>query len=86
VRFQDDGFFASFNSAHGGLHAAVELQRTFAGPGGGEQPELGLRVGLHSGFVIANPEQLMGRNVVLAARIAAAARGGEILVSSALKQ
>ncbi len=31
VRFERDGFLASFNSAHGGLHAAVELQRTFSG-------------------------------------------------------
>ena len=36
--------------------------------------------------MIANPEQLLGRNVVLAARIAAQAKGGEILVSSALKE
>jgi eukaryotic-like serine/threonine-protein kinase len=84
VKFQDDGFFASFNSAHGGLHAAVELQRTFTVPD--EDHGLALRVGLHSGFVIANPEQLLGRNVVLAARIAARAKGGEILVSSTLKQ
>ena len=32
VKFERDGFLASFNSAHGGLHAAVELQRTFSGP------------------------------------------------------
>jgi class 3 adenylate cyclase len=31
---------------------------------------------------MGNPEQLMGRNVVLASRIAAQAKGGEILVSS----
>ena len=83
VKFEGDGFIASFNSAHGGLHAAVELHRTFAG-GGNEG--LAMRLGLHSGFVIANPEQLLGRNVVLGARIAAAAKGGEILVSSTLKQ
>jgi class 3 adenylate cyclase len=47
---------------------------------------LALRVGLHSGFVIANPDQLMGRNVVLAARIAGKAKPGEILVSSNVKQ
>jgi class 3 adenylate cyclase len=85
VRFENDGFLASFNSAHGGLHAAVDLQRTFAG----DQSDgrgLALRIGLHSGFVIANPEQLLGRNVVLAARIAARAAGGEILVSSTLKE
>jgi adenylate cyclase len=81
VKFEGDGFLASFNSAHAGLHAAAELQRTFAA-GPADQRALGVRVGLHSGFVLGNPEQLMGRNVVLAARIAAQAKGGEILVSS----
>jgi class 3 adenylate cyclase len=80
VRFEQDGFLASFNGAHTGLHAAVDMQRTFAGTAAG------MRVGLHSGFVIANPDQLLGRNVVLAARIAAIAKGGEILTSSALKR
>ena len=69
---------ASFNSAHAGLHAAVELQRTFAAG----TSSLAIRVGVHSGFVMGDPEQMMGRNVVLAARIAGQAKGGEILVSS----
>ena len=47
---------------------------------------LALRIGLHSGFVIADSDELLGRNVVLAARIAAHAEAGEILVSSTLKQ
>jgi class 3 adenylate cyclase len=84
AHFQGDGFLASFNSAHAGLHAAVELQRTFAGAGANQG--LAVRVGLHSGFVMGNPEQLMGRNVILAARIAARAKAGEILVSSAAKE
>jgi class 3 adenylate cyclase len=85
VKFEGDGFLASFQSAHAGLHAAIELQRTFAA-GPAEQRALAIRVGLHSGFVLGNPEQLMGRNVVLAARIAAQAKGGEILVSSTAKE
>jgi class 3 adenylate cyclase len=84
LKFERDGFFASFNSAHAGLHAAVELQRTFTAPVEGYP--LALRVGVHSGFVIANPDQLLGRNVVLAARIASQAKAGEILVSSTLQQ
>ncbi len=87
ARFERDGFFASFNSAHAGLLAAVELQRAFtelAGTAG--EPAASLRIGAHSGFVIAAPEEPQGRNVVLAARIAARAKGGEILVSSSLKQ
>jgi class 3 adenylate cyclase len=104
-RLERDGFLAAFNSAHAGLHAAVELQRTFPGAGdgadgsatvaggaagaadvGGPGAGVALRIGLHSGFVMAGPEQLLGRNAGLASRIAAKAKGGEILVSSALKQ
>jgi class 3 adenylate cyclase len=87
VKFEHDGFLASFNSAHGGLHAALELQRTFTGADGEvELQPLALRIGLHSGFVITNSDELLGRNVVIAARIAAHAEAGEILVSSTLKQ
>jgi class 3 adenylate cyclase len=85
LKFEGDGFLASYNSAHAGLHAAVDLQRTFAA-GPSDQRSLAIRVGLHSGFVMGNPEQLMGRNVVLAARIAGQAKGGEILVSSNAKE
>ena len=81
LKFEADGFLASFQSAHAGLHAAVDLQRTFtAGPS-----SLAIRVGVHSGFVMGNADQLMGRNVVLAGRIAAQAKGGEILVSSSAR-
>jgi class 3 adenylate cyclase len=87
VRFERDGFLASFNSAHGGLHAALELQRTFGNADEDGAPgSVALRIGLHSGFVIAESDELLGRNVVLAARIAALAAAGEILVSSTLKQ
>jgi len=81
LKFENDGFLASYNSAHAGLHAAIDLQRTFTEG----SSSLAIRVGLHSGFVMGNPEQLMGRNVVLAARIAGQAKGGEILVSSSAK-
>jgi adenylate cyclase len=87
AKFEDDGFFASFNSAHGGLLAAVDLQREFADLASAalERPAA-LRIGLHSGFVIAAGQEPQGRNVVLAARIATHAQAGEILVSAALKQ
>jgi adenylate cyclase len=85
AKFEGDGFLASFNSAHAGLHAAVDLQRMFTSASS-DHPSLAVRVGLHSGFVMGNPEQLMGRNAVLAARIAAQAKAGEILVSSSAKE
>jgi class 3 adenylate cyclase len=86
LKFERDGFLASFNSAHGGLHAALELQRTFSANDDGAPNALALRIGLHSGFVIGNSDELLGRNVILATRIAAHAKAGEILVSSTVKQ
>jgi class 3 adenylate cyclase len=88
VKFELDGFVASFNSAHGGLHAAVDLQRTFGASSADHRAPhaVAIRIGLHSGFVIANSDELLGRTVVLASRIAAHAKPGEILVSSMLKQ
>jgi class 3 adenylate cyclase len=83
ARVEDDGFMAYFNSAHAALHCGIELRRTFSS---GADTGVALRMGLHSGFVIASPDQMLGRNVVLAARIADKAVGGEILVSSALKE
>lgn len=87
LKVERDGFLAAFHSAHAGLYAAVEMQRTFSDTGSGEDPgSVALRIGLHSGFLIGAADQPMGRNVVLAARIASRAQAGEILVSSMLKQ
>src|SRR5947209_13563821 len=86
AKFDQDGFFASFHSAHGGLLSAVALQRRFPDVAAGVGNALALRIGLHSGFVIAAPDQPQGRNMVLAARIAGQARAGEILVSSSLRE
>ncbi|HLM86562.1 MAG TPA: adenylate/guanylate cyclase domain-containing protein [Solirubrobacteraceae bacterium] len=83
----DDGFMVAFDSAHAALRCALDLQSSLAGrtvPGGDRQ--LALRVGLHTGFVIMGEEEFYGRNVVLGARVANCARGGEITVSSAVKE
>jgi class 3 adenylate cyclase len=87
AKSHDDGFMVAFDSAHAALRCALDLQSTLSErtvPGGAR--ELRLRVGLHTGFVITNDEEMYGRNVVLGARIAGCARGGEIVVSSTLKE
>jgi adenylate cyclase len=86
ARSHDDGFMVAFDSAHAALRCAIDLQSSLADRTvpGGERP-LRLRVGLHTGFVITNDEQMYGRNVVLGARIAGCAKGGEITVSSTVK-
>jgi class 3 adenylate cyclase len=87
VKSESDGHMVAFSSAHQGLRCAIELQRTFAGRTlSALGAPLGVRTGLHAGYVIVNAEDFYGRNVVLAARIADRARGGEILVSEALRE
>jgi class 3 adenylate cyclase len=49
------------------------------------ETEIRVRIGLHTGEAIKEGEDFFGKNVILAARIAAQARGGEVLVSSLLK-
>jgi class 3 adenylate cyclase len=45
-----------------------------------------LRIGLHTGEAIREEADFYGKNIVLAARIADQASGGEILASSVVKQ
>ncbi len=87
VKSHDDGFMIAFDSAHAALRCAIDLQSSLGDRmvSGAGRP-LRLRVGLHTGFVITNDEEMYGRNVVLGARIAGCAQGGEITVSSTLKE
>ncbi len=45
-----------------------------------------MRIGLHTGEALKDADKFFGKTVILAARIAAQARGGEILASSLLKE
>ena len=45
-----------------------------------------MRIGLHTGEAIKEGDDFFGKHVNLAARVAGQARGGEILVSSLLKE
>ncbi|MEA2362477.1 MAG: eukaryotic-like serine/threonine-protein kinase [Thermoleophilaceae bacterium] len=84
VKSHGDGFMLAFPSAHSALHCAIEVEQAFAA--GPPDTASKIRIGAHSGFVLAEAEEFYGRNVVLAARIADRAGGGEILVSAAAKQ
>jgi class 3 adenylate cyclase len=86
VKHQGDGFMLAFTSARTALRFAVELQRSFAEQAR-SKPEYSVivRIGMHSGFVIREGDDYIGRDVIVAARIADLASGGEILVSRALR-
>jgi len=81
-----DGFMASFSSAVRALECAIAMQRAFEQRNQSAEEPLLVRVGLNAGEPIAEDEDLFGTAVIEAARIAAAAKGGEILVSDVVRQ
>ncbi len=86
VKVERDAVMVSFASSHAGLRCAIELQRSIAELETEPADTLPRRSGLHTGFVISSGEAVFGRNVVIAARITDHARGGEILVSAAVRE
>jgi class 3 adenylate cyclase len=87
VELQGDGFLLAFGSARSGLHCATTIQRALADDAARHPEEpIRVRIGLHTGEVLRDADKFFGATVILAARIAAQAGGGEILASSLLKQ
>ncbi|MCA1841891.1 MAG: tetratricopeptide repeat protein, partial [Actinobacteria bacterium] len=86
VKSQGDGFMIAFSSARKALASAVAIQRALQAHGQAHPNEATrVRMGLHTGEALKEGDDFFGTHVALAARIAAAARGGEILVSSLLR-
>jgi class 3 adenylate cyclase len=87
VKSQGDGFMIAFPSARRAIQCARAIQTAIANDLG-KHPDgpIRVRIGLHTGEAIREESDFYGRNVVVAARIAAQALGGEILASGVVKQ
>ncbi len=85
VKAIGDGFMVVFRNVRRGLECAIAIQRALADrvARGDEQPPV--RIGLHTGAAVKEADDFYGLTVNLAGRIADAANGGEILVSSVLR-
>jgi YVTN family beta-propeller protein len=83
VDTQGDSFFVAFPTAREALVAAVEGQRALLSHTWPEGVAVKVRMGLHTGQVVAADGRYTGLAVHRAARIAAAGHGGQILVSQA---
>ena len=87
VKHSGDGFMVVYPSARRALLSAIAIQRSMAEyrKDHPDQP-IEVRIGLHTGEVIEEQGDYFGRNVILAARIASSAKGGEILASGLVKE
>src|SRR6202161_2985308 len=83
---EGDSFFVVFSSADDALQCCLAAQRALAGqdwPGGAA---VRVRMGLHSGEPTVQEDDYIGMDVHRAARIAAAAHGGQVVLSEATRR
>ena len=77
VKSQGDGFMVAFAQPEQAVRCGIDVQRALR-----KQPNgIRVRIGIHMGKSVRRGDDLFGRNVAMAARVAGQADGGEILVS-----
>jgi class 3 adenylate cyclase len=81
VKSQGDGFMIAFAQPEQAVWCSMDLQRDLAKRRNG----ISVRIGIHAGKSVRRGDDLFGRNVAMAARVAAAADGGEILISESVR-
>jgi predicted ATPase len=82
ISTQGDGFFAVFSSASACAAAYIEMQRAFAAHGWPAGTQVRVRMGVHCGEASeTSTTGLVGFGIHRAARVAAVAHGGQVLLS-----
>jgi DNA-binding NarL/FixJ family response regulator/class 3 adenylate cyclase len=83
IKALGDGHLVSFPSARAALRCAVDVQRALPLE---NAPDVRVRMGMHTGEPALREDDLHGRTVIKAARIADMAHGGEVLVSGIVRE
>ncbi len=87
VKTAGDGFMFVFRDPEAACRAAVGIQRDLRRPSEvlRRHGKVRIRIGIHTGQVVAKDGDYFGENVALAARVADLASGGEVLCSDAVR-
>jgi adenylate cyclase len=81
VKSQGDGFMVAFAHPEEAVRCSLDVQRSLSRRPNG----IRVRIGIHMGKSVRRGDDLFGRNVAMAARVASEADGGEILVSEVVR-
>jgi class 3 adenylate cyclase len=86
VKSQGDGYMIAFARAEEAVRCGIDLQHALHKNAKRKPHEdIRVRIGVHMGRSVRRGDDLFGRNVAMAARVAAQAVGGEILVSQPVR-
>ena len=81
INTQGDSFFVAFRKPKDAVGAALEAQRAIGSHQWPEGAEMRVRIGIHTGEASVAGDRYVGLGVHRAARICAAAHGGQVLIS-----
>jgi adenylate cyclase len=81
VKSQGDGFMIAFAQPEQAVRCSVDVQHSLRRRPNG----IRVRIGIHTGKSVRRGDDLFGRNVAMAARVAAQADGGQTLVSEVVR-
>jgi len=85
VKNLGDGFMATFGGATDAVAAAVAIQQAISRHNRSGGTALGVRIGVSAGDVVFEDDDCFGTPVIEAARLCAAAEGGQILASEIVR-
>jgi class 3 adenylate cyclase len=87
VKSQGDGFMIAFAHAEQAVRCGIDMQDALNKDAERKRHNrIRVRIGVHMGRSVRRGDDLFGRNVAMAARVAAEADGGEILVSDTVRE
>jgi adenylate cyclase len=87
VKSQGDGFMIAFARAEEAVRCGMDMQDALQKDAQHKRHnKIRVRIGVHMGRSVRRGDDLFGRNVAMAARVAAQAGGGEILVSETVRE
>lgn len=81
VKSQGDGFMIAFAQPAEAVRCSTDIQAEL----NKRHNDIRVRIGIHAGKSVRRGDDLFGRNVAMAARVAGEAEGGEVLVSESVR-
>tara|TARA_R110000868_G_scaffold378658_6_gene644203 strand:- start:7312 stop:9894 length:2583 start_codon:yes stop_codon:yes gene_type:complete len=76
LQYYGDGTLSTFSSAIDAVQCGIEMQLAFK-----EEPKVPIRLGIHTGDIIATDEEIIGDGVNVAARIESMSKPGTVYIS-----